>query len=157
MFFTTTCPFRINQVRSVLVGACLKRISELAQEFVEDTEFDLNKQDGTLMQDERIALKALLQLIWNWRQHFEDEFLFSSNLFEESYPETYNIAGKEQKGFVNYNRIVFVTAIVDILELAVRHFTATRLRDSNRVRKIQNLICKGETVLAIYGKCNFLS
>ena len=92
-----------------LVNACLKRVSFLP--------------DARLLEDEKIALKALLQLIWNWRQNFEQDFLFSCNIFDIAQDKT---ASKDEKNNplnkVN-DKINFVVSIIEFLELSVRHLT----------------------------------
>ena len=102
-----------------LVNACLMRLSNLAQ----NQGTKLHKQGDLLLEDEKIALKALLQLIWNWRQNFEEDFLFSCDIFTRTQTQMDNC--KENMLYLNesYNSIVFVVSIIEFLELAVRHLT----------------------------------
>ena len=107
-----------------LVGACLKRLAKI--EGYKPSQF--KEHDGTLLQDEKIALKALLQLIWNWRQNFEEDFLFSCNLFERNPTPKANEKDTLEKHSSldeTYENIAFVIAIIEFLEQAVQHLTFT--------------------------------
>ena len=103
----------------ILVNTCLRCISSLRSSKVIDHE---QEKEALLQPDEKIAVKALLQLIWNWRQNFEADFLFSCDIFEGANPTD---GQKTTNNGVSlaHDKVTFVVTIVEFMSLAIQHLT----------------------------------
>ena len=103
-----------------LVAACLRCLMD-PRHTKEGADSEI-EAGVILMADERNGLKALLQMVLNWRQHFEDDFLFSTDIL----PEENTLSTREEK----IDKVTFVIAVSGILDVAVKNLTTNRL---NRV------------------------
>ena len=109
----------------ILVNTCLRCISSLRSSGVTDHE----KEKGALLQpDEKIAVKALLQLIWNWRQNFEADFLFSCDIFEGANP-TDGQKTTNNCFSLAHDKVTFVVTIVEFMTLAIQHLTFSNINN----------------------------